>query len=403
MSFLLRVFCPFALGYFISYALRVVNAIIAPQLASDLALDAEALGRLTAAYFFAFSLVQIPLGNWLDRYRPEWVEAVLLCFCGVGCLVFANGERLGGANALMIGRALIGLGVAAGFMAAIRVITYWKTPAEFALYNSLMLAIGSAGALTATLPVNWMLGFMHWSQLFYIFAAMSFVGAIWLGFFTPSGKPQTAVKDPSDNWQTIYQSRQFWLSLPFPALCLGFVLALQSLWATPWLIDVRGFAKADIGAQLASVTWGMFFGNLAWGYLGKYIAERKGSLTVFTGVCGLLAYGLLIALWQLTSVAPSLIFFALGFVVMGVNVQFAGFAQYLPKQVLGRANAVYNVMIFGLTFLCQYGIGWLLNSYPAALGHYQIAGYDRVFSIILSLIFLAGLVFAWGLRRPRRT
>ncbi len=32
---LLRVFIPFALGYFLSYLLRVVNAVIAPDLVRD--------------------------------------------------------------------------------------------------------------------------------------------------------------------------------------------------------------------------------------------------------------------------------------------------------------------------------------------------------------------------------
>ena len=64
---LLRVFIPFALGYFLSYLLRVVNAVIAPDLVRDLGLSAADLGLLTSTNFLAFAAFQLPLGILLDR------------------------------------------------------------------------------------------------------------------------------------------------------------------------------------------------------------------------------------------------------------------------------------------------------------------------------------------------
>ena len=45
------VLAPFALGYFLSYLFRTVNAVIAPNLAADLGLSSADLGLLTSAYF----------------------------------------------------------------------------------------------------------------------------------------------------------------------------------------------------------------------------------------------------------------------------------------------------------------------------------------------------------------
>ena len=53
---------PFALGYFLSFFFRSVNAIIAPRLVAELDLSAGILGLLTSAYFLAFALFQLPLG-----------------------------------------------------------------------------------------------------------------------------------------------------------------------------------------------------------------------------------------------------------------------------------------------------------------------------------------------------
>jgi MFS family permease len=66
----LRVFVPFAAGYFLSYLYRVVNAVIAPDLVGDLGIGPSALGLLTSTYFISFASFQLPLGVLLDRYGP---------------------------------------------------------------------------------------------------------------------------------------------------------------------------------------------------------------------------------------------------------------------------------------------------------------------------------------------
>jgi MFS family permease len=74
----IRLFLPFAAGYFLSYLLRNVNAVIAPELTRELGVSAADLGLLTSAYLLAFSAFQLPLGVLLDRYGPRRVEAALL-------------------------------------------------------------------------------------------------------------------------------------------------------------------------------------------------------------------------------------------------------------------------------------------------------------------------------------
>ena len=51
ISTTLRVFIPFALGYFLSYLYRVVNVVMAPDLVNDLGIGPSALGLLTSTYF----------------------------------------------------------------------------------------------------------------------------------------------------------------------------------------------------------------------------------------------------------------------------------------------------------------------------------------------------------------
>ena len=69
-----RVFLAFASGYFMSYGLRSVNAVIAPDLIAEFGLTNAQLGSLSSAYFLAFASVQVPLGVLLDRFGSPCEE-----------------------------------------------------------------------------------------------------------------------------------------------------------------------------------------------------------------------------------------------------------------------------------------------------------------------------------------
>ena len=111
----IRVVLVFGLAYFLSYAMRAINAVIAPALSADLHLTHADLGLLSAAYFMGFGVMQLPIGVWLDRHGPRRTEATLLLFGAVGAVIFASSETLLG---VWIGRALIGVGVSACLMAS---------------------------------------------------------------------------------------------------------------------------------------------------------------------------------------------------------------------------------------------------------------------------------------------
>ena len=78
-----------------SYFFRSVNAIIAPDLISDMDLNASDLGLMTAGYFLAFAAFQMPLGILLDRFGPVKVQTVLLATAAVLYLSIWPFIRLG--------------------------------------------------------------------------------------------------------------------------------------------------------------------------------------------------------------------------------------------------------------------------------------------------------------------
>ena len=154
LAVFLYVFVPFALGHYLSSLLRNVNAVLASQLAGSLALTPGQLGLLTSAFFFAFALVQLPIGMALDRYGPRRVQMAMLLVASCGALLFARGD---GFWSLLAARAVMGCGLGGCFMAAVKAVSTWIAPNRLPSVHGYLIAVGGMGAASATMPVRAML------------------------------------------------------------------------------------------------------------------------------------------------------------------------------------------------------------------------------------------------------
>lgn len=116
-SSLQRTLLPFAGGYYLSYVFRIINAVISNSLAAEFKLGPAEPGFMTLVYFLGFVAVQLPAGVALDRYGPRRAQSVLLLVATMGWLLFASADSVAG---LMLGRTLIGVGIAIVLMASRR-------------------------------------------------------------------------------------------------------------------------------------------------------------------------------------------------------------------------------------------------------------------------------------------
>ena len=162
------VFACFAAAYFMSYGLRSVNAVIAPDLLAQFGLTNAQLGSLSSAYFLSFAAMQLPLGIWLDRFGARRTNAVLLLVAALGCAVFA---LAGGLTGLWIGRALVGVGVAGALMSALKGYRFWYSAQRQQSLAAWMLVAGTLGALSVTVPVQAALPVVGWRGVFWVAAA----------------------------------------------------------------------------------------------------------------------------------------------------------------------------------------------------------------------------------------
>ena len=95
-----------------------------------------------------------------------------------------------------------------------------------------------------------------------------------------------------------------------------------------------------------------------------------------------------------------LVWLLFGFLGTSGVVNFAILAQAFPVSMAGRATTALNLLIFVASFLVQWGIGIIVNHYPAGDGRYAPEGYAIAFAIT-TVLQAAGVV--WFFRRmPHR-
>ena len=234
--FFLSVLLPFAAGYYLSYLFRTINALISSDLAAELELSAADLGFLTSIYFLTFAAAQLPLGAMLDRYGPRAMQSVLLLIASAGALVFALADDLFG---LLIGRALLGIGVSLALMAGFKAIVLFLPPQRLAISNGWLVMLGALGAVTATAPAEMVVQGIGWRGLFAVLASLAAAAALIILLVVPE-PPAWARRSETMTarlWD-VYRDRRFWRIAPLSAIGVGTSWSLQGLWASPWLRDV---------------------------------------------------------------------------------------------------------------------------------------------------------------------
>ena len=392
------VLIPFGLGYFLSYLFRTVNVVIALDLASELRLTAADLGLLTSIYFILFAAVHTPVGGILDKYGPRRVQGTLLASAALGSGLFAISTSMA---VLAVSRSLIGLGVSGCLMAALKANAQWFPRSKLAFVNACTMSFGTFGALTATIPVEILSELYGWRMIFVGLALFTVALALVSAFVIPDHIGLTndvnvnryKFGDQLRDLGFIYRDRYFWQIAVVTLLHGGVFLSYQALWMGPWLADVAQYSQVGVANAMLFFNVGMFAGVVGFGILADRLQKLDlGLMTVVRfGVAASLIVQIMFAA-EITSLAVILCA-AFGFFGSSTLLVYALLAQNFPGHMVGKVNTAQNMMIFISAFILQWGIGIIIDFWPAVGdGRYDPAGHQVAFIFVITLEVLA---FIW--------
>ena len=381
---------------------RVSSAVIAPDLMRDLGLNAENLGLLGGAFFYSFALLQIPMGPMLDRVGPRIVIASFSMIGAVGALVFACGNSF---PVVLLGRGLIGAGMASALMGSMKVFLLRFSPNKFVTLIGLLQAVGTFGNIFAASPLAFLTSAVGWRMTFVIAGAVTALLAL-LTFLIlreerdgSDGPASFPLPQPKigilQSFRLILGSLSFWQVGAVAFFRYGTFASLQGLWLGPYLINIRGHSPVQSGNLIILLAVGIIVGGPISGWLSdRTFHSRKG---VALGGLSLYCLSLLPLAGVVKLPSPfwfGVIFFVIGFFCSFGMVIYAHAKELFPIAISGTVMAAVNFFTMAGPALLMPALGKIIESFQHEGRSYPAEAYHLAFlacflGMAISLVFYA--------------
>ena len=387
------IFLVFAFGYFLSCLLRAVTATLSPVLSSEFNLNAGDLGLLAGGYFLGFATMQIPLGYLLDNYGPKKIVSAFLLIAIIGTLSFAVAQNFSG---LLISRVLIGIGVSACLMGPLTGYRIWFKDKYQQRSNSWMLMVASLGFVFSTLPVQILLPFFGWRYIFFTIAGLIVICIFLLFIFLPNWKNQNSTKitNKSGNLSEVWSNKFFQSTIPLGLFNYGGIMAIQTLWAGPWMVRVTGYTPLESATGLFWINVTMLIAFLIWGYLLPKISSSVKDAVKLIKLGLPISYIILFILIILGEKAG--VFLITFYILTSIVLSLAqpAVAMKFPTNLAGKSLTSFNLLIFVGTFIVQWSIGLLIDI-SKNYGFDEVKSFQISFMVYLLICILSYSYFVF--------
>jgi sugar phosphate permease len=362
-------------NFFMSQFYRSTNAVIAPQLLGDLSLSTEDLGLLSAAFFYAFGLAQIPITVFLDRIGARRMMTGLSLLGVAGAFVFSWADSLAVG---VLGRALLGIGMACNLMGTLKLLTLWFDPLRFATLSGVVLAVGTLGNMAATSPFDLLVDWMGWREAFRVLGGLTFL-LVMLFYAFVRDSPEDSAENRGtasppekssygfEHLRLLLKNKDYWIISYATFVRYGVFAAFQALWAGPFLMEGLGISPVPAGNLIFLVNLGMLVSGPLWGAVSdRVFRTRKWVVCFDLGVITLLL-SLTAGTGPDTGLMVLLaLFFGLGFFQPG-TLMYVQVKEIMPLRMAGTAMTGVNFFtMVGAAFFLQAVGDFMQSLYPEA-------------------------------------
>ena len=386
--------------FVLSLFFRATNAVIAPNLIQDLGLNAETFGILGGAFFYSFALLQIPMGPMLDRIGPRMVLTIFPLIGALGAFLFALGESF---TSALLGRILIGAGMASVLMGSFKVFTLRFPLEKFATLVGINLSIGTLGSILATSPMAYLASTIGWRMTFILSGGITIILAILIFWALGGGEKKdpilSATPEPMigviQSIRMVLRSLAFWQMGTLTFFRYGTFVGLQGLWLGPYLIEIKGYSPIQTGNVLIFLSIGMIIGGPIGGRLSDHVFHSSKGVALW----GLSLYGLslfpLIGILKIeSSFGYGLIFFIIGFFSSFGMLIYSHAKELFPIAISGTVMTGINFFTMAGAAVFMSALGKIIESFPRVDRAYPPEAYHLSFLIcflgmVVSLIFYA--------------
>ncbi|MBM3208658.1 MAG: MFS transporter, partial [Chlamydiae bacterium] len=306
---------------FYKYALEVSPSVMTGTLMKTFNITAVELGHLTACYFYAYLLLQIPAGILLDKFGPRKTTSVAILLCAIGCFIFSRADTFFMAG---VGRFLTGAGAAFAAINCLKLINNWFAQRQFAFMAGLMMTMAMSGAVGGQAPLSAFIEKMDWRHAMEIISMSGFGLALLFWFVVRDHSPNMILsyKKSSnislvDSLKQVLKNTQCWWLSVYSGFAFAPVMVFGGLWGVSFLSQSFKISQ-HFSAQMVSLIFiGFAVGAPIFGWLSDKLGRR----------CTVMYWGTLLAFLTISLViyCPIQSIYILGFLLFVFGFSISSF------------------------------------------------------------------------------
>jgi sugar phosphate permease len=398
-----------SVSYILVYFHRLCAAVVAVDMMNDLNAGGALMGLLGAAYFYPYALMQLPAGLLSDSWGPRRTITLFFSIAFIGSIVQGMAPTVFGA---IIGRTMVGTGVAMLFVPTMKILSEWFSRREFSTMTGILIAMGGLGTLIATSPLAIMSNAVGWRFSFVIIGMITLVAALLVGLIVRDRPAEagfgvtmneTAEREErislGEGVRMVLGHPRFWmLGIWFFFGCAIF-FTFGGLWGGPYLMQVYGLSKTEAGNILAMLAVGMILGSPLLSFLSDKVFRSRKRVIILASVVSLILTAVLA--FHTTGLPVLVLYlfcFFLGFSTNAiVVVGFTAAKELFPVSIAGTSTGLVNLFPFLGGAIFQPILGHILESHGKIEGSFTVQGYEAAFVILFCcscMAFLASFFIA---------
>ncbi len=401
-----------AIFYSFQFMIRVSPNVMTNQLMASFDVQACVLGTVVSFYYWGYSLMQIPAGVMLDTLGPRRPLTLACLFCFLGCLIFGMGTNI---YMLSIGRVMMGIGSAFGFLTAVRIISTWFHAEKLGLFVGLTVMTGTLGAIGGSRPLGMLISATSWQTCMYILAGISAFLSLTSWFIVRDNDPQPHRKKikPAFSFTHIVLSLidiaknpQTWIYAAYGFLMYVPLSAFGDLWGTSFMAQRFGIDHNLASGGIFTLYVGVSIGSAIFPLIASWVKSYK---KVMIGSAVLTAVFMLMTFYMpsLTFPQACILLGLAGACAAGQFVAFSGITDINPRDRAATASGMHNMICMFSGNLMQPLVGNLLQSNWTSRGGTYLAGAPEYtindFHYALALIPACTILAAFIIMKAKET
>lgn len=355
-----------ALAFGYAFFQRVAPSVMVPELMAEFSIGAAVTGYLSALYFYPYVALQFPLGALLDRFGVRSLLTGAIGLAAAGSFLFAMAQSI---EQAYVGRALIGIGSAVGFLASLTLAAKWFPPHRFAFLAGLVMLFGTGSGVAGQAPLAALIAEFGWRNAMLGAACFATLLGLAIAIFVRNSPDEQSDPKPvtKQSWSSFLDTlvsaltqREVWLISIVAMTMTGPMLAFAGLWGVPFVMAEYQLPRPEAAFCVSMMLFGWAAGAPAAGWLSDRIGRRKTPILGAAAVQVVLMGTIVLAPGIPISVL-TVMMFAIGMAGSGMVISFALAREVTDPVIHGSVSGIVNALTVASGAILQPVIGVLLD------------------------------------------